>query len=209
VLLWKENMEQECIYYLIISPTIIGVVLTWIAHLVLLNYTKLWIVFIGMATFGIGIGFCYLAILRNTWKYFPDKKGFLSGFLLTWYGLSALIFTSIADYVINKDKIDHNSDGFYPEEVAQNLYYFIRFECIIFGVAGVFGILLTFPYKESIEVESKDNLNQFFANYQTTDVSESDNFERIKQGAFSKQNTLILIMLFSTQCIFISIIYNY
>ena len=36
----------------------------------------------GFVLYGLGIGMGYYPILKTTWKYFPEKKGFLTGLIL-------------------------------------------------------------------------------------------------------------------------------
>ena len=54
----------------------------------------------GFVFYGLGIGMGYYPILKTTWKYFPEKKGFLTGLILCVFGLCPFVFTSIADAVI-------------------------------------------------------------------------------------------------------------
>ena len=37
----------------------------------------------------------YYPILKTTWKYYPEKKGFLTGTILCVFGLCPMVFTSI------------------------------------------------------------------------------------------------------------------
>lgn len=53
----------------------------------------------GFTGFGVGIG--YNVILAGVNSWFPDKDGFVSGVLLTGFGLGSLILGNIADLMMN------------------------------------------------------------------------------------------------------------
>lgn len=99
-----------------------------------------------MGIFGLATGFVYLAILRNVWNYFPANKGIAGGMVLSAYGLSSVIFTSIADALINPNGVVADKEGIFPKTVAENIKIFIYVELIIFSIGGVLGVCLTFPY---------------------------------------------------------------
>ncbi|WP_139903511.1 L-lactate MFS transporter [Clostridium thermarum] len=49
---------------------------------------------------GIGIGISYVCPLSTCIKWFPDKKGFITGIIVGAFGLGSLIFKSVAQYFI-------------------------------------------------------------------------------------------------------------
>ncbi|MBM4761852.1 OFA family MFS transporter [Bacillus sp. B15-48] len=50
---------------------------------------------------GIGIGMTYVCPLSACVKWFPDKRGFISGMAVAGFGLGGLIYKPIIDYLIN------------------------------------------------------------------------------------------------------------
>lgn len=115
----------------------------------------------------------YYPILKTTWKYFPEKKGFLTGLILCVFGLCPFIFTSVADAVINPDGLPTNEDGiFVEEEIAIRMKNFSLIMSITMGVCGVLSQILMFPMDN---VVSTDN-NQVVVekeNYNPNDVKQS------------------------------------
>jgi len=74
---------------------------------------------------GIGQGLIYMPIYENCFKYFPTKKGFVSGIINSGFGFGAFIFSQIAQFVVNPDnisseKLDGSKDKVFPEKVYEN-----------------------------------------------------------------------------------------
>ena len=53
---------------------------------------------------GAADGIAYLSILSNCIKWFPEKKGLISGISVGAYGTGSLIFKYINGYMINSDR---------------------------------------------------------------------------------------------------------
>ena len=114
----------------------------------------------GFMLYGLGIGMGYYPILKTTWKYFPEKKGFLTGFILSVFGLCPMAFTSIADAVINPEGKPMVNDIF-PEEVAKNMKTFALIMAISMGVCGILSQVLMFPLDDIITTDkSYDETNK-------------------------------------------------
>lgn len=123
---------------------------------------------IGFVVYGLGIGMGYYPILKTTWKYFPEKKGFLTGLILCVFGLCPFVFTSIADAVINPDGEQTNEDGIFTQpEIAKRMKDFSLIMTITMGVCGVLSQFLMFPLdniistdNNQIAVDKEDNYHQ-------------------------------------------------
>jgi OFA family oxalate/formate antiporter-like MFS transporter len=50
---------------------------------------------------GIGIGFCYVSPIAALVKWFPDKRGFITGLGVAGYGAGALVFAKVVTYFID------------------------------------------------------------------------------------------------------------
>ena len=99
----------------------------------------------------------YYPILKTTWKYFPNKKGFLTGFILCVFGLCPMVFTSIADAVINP-KGESMEDNYYPDDVAKKMKDFALIMAITMGVCGILSQILMFPLDNVInEIQVNEN----------------------------------------------------
>jgi hypothetical protein len=118
----------------------------------------------GFVLYGLGIGMGYYPILKTTWKYFPEKKGFLTGLILCVFGLCPFVFTSIADAVINPKGAKANKDGIFEQkEVAIKMKDFSLIMTITMAVCGILSQLTMFPLdnivstdNNQIVVESED-----------------------------------------------------
>ena len=122
----------------------------------------------GFVIYGLGIGMGYYPILKTTWKYFPEKKGFLTGLILCVFGLCPFVFTSIADAVINPDGEPTNKNGiFEQEDIAIRMKDFSLIMTITMGICGILSQFLMFPLdtiistdNNQIAVDKEDNYTQ-------------------------------------------------
>ena len=85
--------------------TIICTILLIGSQLIFYFFIDFYLIIISYVLFGIAGSFTYLQVVRNCWKYFRGKEGIISGLILSSFGLSTFIFTSIGAYIINKDGI--------------------------------------------------------------------------------------------------------
>ena len=109
----------------------------------------------GFVLYGLGIGMGYYPILKTTWKYFPEKKGFLTGLILCVFGLCPFVFTSIADAVINPNGEPANEDGiFVQEEIAIKMKTFSLIMFITMGACGLLSQLLMFPLDNIVSTDN-------------------------------------------------------
>ena len=131
----------------------------------------------------------YYPILKTTWKYFPNNKGFLTGFILCVFGLCPMVFTSIADAVINPDGEPMKGE-YYPDEIANKMKDFSLIMAITMGFCGILSQVLMFPM-DNVEGESTENennnLNQ--QEYVSNDIYEKKkNYEMDNNNKISEEN---------------------
>ena len=50
---------------------------------------------------GLGFGLLYMTALKNSWQYFPSKKGLISGLILSCYTVGAILWTIITKSIAN------------------------------------------------------------------------------------------------------------
>lgn len=151
----------------IIGPrftTILGLILTAIHYIILYFTTNYWIGLLAMGIFGCGIGLGYFPLITCSWKYFPEKKGTLSGFILCCFGMGSFIWTFIADFLINPDGDEVQNEGdfkdyYSPESKACT--YITKFWLLMFFISIGFAVivgLLSFDYYEYEQNEEISSL---------------------------------------------------
>lgn len=131
----------------------------------------------GFVLYGLGIGMGYYPILKTTWKYFPEKKGFLTGLILSVFGLCPFIFTSIADAVMNPDGVNTKEGGIFGPDIAIKMKDFSLIMVITMAVCGVFSQFLMFPLdnvvstdNNQVVVEADDNSKDVKTSYVSNEI---------------------------------------
>ena len=108
----------------------------------------------GFVLYGLGIGLGYYPILKTTWKYFPEKKGFLTGLILSVFGLCPFIFTSIADAVMNPDGVNTKEGGIFGPDIAIKMKDFSLIMVITMAVCGILSQFLMFPLDNVVSTDN-------------------------------------------------------
>ena len=125
----------------------IGMMLLVISQMIVYNYTTNYnFLVLAYILFGICNSLTYLPNLKNCWKYFPKKKGLVTGLVLSSFGLSAFIFTAIGDYIINPTSKTKNSNNIYSIEIANKYPTFIKFYLYSICIFGTLATILVFTY---------------------------------------------------------------
>ena len=168
--------------------TIIASLCLLTSQLIIYFFTKYYLMIIAYIFFGFAGSITYLPTLRNCWKYFPKKKGIISGILLSSCGLSVFLFTSIGDFIINPNAEGKIDSQFYSKEVAMRYTKYLKFyiSCVI--ILGTLSSILSFPYKEEKIIEDKIekiNINENKENLVNENVDiidEKDNRYSVKSN---------------------------
>ena len=131
----------------------------------------------GFVLYGLGIGLGYYPILKTTWKYFPEKKGFLTGLILSVFGLCPFIFTSIADAVMNPDGVNTKEGGIFGPDIAIKMKDFSLIMVITMAVCGILSQFLMFPLdnvvstdNNQVVVEADDNSKDVKKSYVSNEI---------------------------------------
>ena len=190
---------------------------------IILTFTySYYMVLFAMGLFGLGHALGYLTNMKNIWKYYPNNNGLVFGIVASGSGLSASIFTPIADFlIINPDKIKTNAKGIYPKEVADRLKYFLYLATSLFILFGTIGTIGTFKYEEeeSVEnvskIEADENEDKKIVNSEDKENKENKENEKnenenkkkddigrfpLKEALLSRQNYQILVFCFCGFC---------
>ena len=121
-----------------------------------------------------------------------------------------MIFTSIADFVINPIKDKPNNEGIYKESIAIRMKNYALIKVIVFTICGLISQLLMFPL-DNIESTDKEDLkdkvikneesNQYeqltLPNSENKEITENENIQinqPFKQAALSIRFHLFNIM---------------
>lgn len=177
--------------------TVIGVILMIGSYGILIFFKNYFLVLVGMGVFGMGDGLANLSVIKNAWKYYPNRHGLVNGIIIGGLGISSSILNPIADFVINPKQIKADpKTGLYSKDVANRLPYFLYIMVGIFTVLGLTAIILTFPYKE------KDPEEEVITE---TIQEESDKTMSTKNALLSFKNLQLGATCFCGPCIYIYI----
>jgi len=128
----------------------------YLSCFLLIIYPNYFLVLFAMGIFGVGSGFGYFPPIENCWKYYPTSNALIFGICVAGLGLSSSILTPLADFfIVNKNKEKTDGDGYYPEEVANNLKTYLYILTGIYVFLGVSAFLLAFEFKEEKEEDVK------------------------------------------------------
>ena len=103
---------------------------------------------------GIGTGITYMIPLVCAYKYFPNKKGLMTGIIVGSYGLGSSIFNIIATLIVNPHNMSStipapNGDKnlkFFPIEVASRVPMMSHTLCAVrFGLIFASASLTSLP----------------------------------------------------------------
>ena len=128
--------------------TIIGVISLLSSQIIMYYFIDYYLLILSYILFGFCGSLTYFQTLKNCWKYFPNKKGLISGIIFSSFGLSSFSFTTIGDFIINPKSKEKESDGYYSEEISNKFLDYLKFyiSCII--IMGTLSSILSFPYQE-------------------------------------------------------------
>ena len=161
----------------------------YLSCFLLIIYPNYFLVLFAMGIFGVGSGFGYFPPIENCWKYYPKSNALIFGICVAGLGLSSSILTPLADFfIVNKDKKSTDKDGYYPEDVANNLKTYLYILTGIYVFLGVAAFLLGIEFKE--EEEKTDEK-----------LIEEKKDEKIKSSNEEKKNITFkeLLFLFKTK----------
>ncbi|CAN0178597.1 unnamed protein product, partial [Scytosiphon promiscuus] len=99
--------------------------------------------------FGSGIGIAYTAPMVNGWRWFPDRKGMVSGAIVAGFGAGGFVFNQVGTSIINPKGLDAIS-GIYPDEVYANFPAMLRKLALIYVLVAGVGALFIKPLPPTI-----------------------------------------------------------
>ena len=189
--------------------TIIGSVCI-LAYQLLMYFVKVFaVLIISYILLGLGGALTYVQTLINCWKYFPERRGLISGFLFSSSGLGAFIFTSIADGVVKSDEKDEKKKN---EQIVKGFKLYLLISLFFIIVFGISASILCFPYVKMDEYiaglslipdeDSEESEDQIPKDENSDESKEKDKNKEKKEGKTLKELILTIDFL---MCLIISI----
>ena len=128
--------------------TIISTICLLISQYIIYYYTKYYLMIISYVFYGFAGSITYLPTLKNCWKYYPNKKGLISGILFSSCGLSTFLFTTIGDWLINPNAEPEIGKQLYSKEIAMRYLNYLQYYITCIIILGTISSILSFPYEE-------------------------------------------------------------
>ena len=169
------------------------------SHFGLLFTTRLIFVFSLMIIFGIAIGFSEFAVMKNAWYFYPHKKGFISGIISFGYGVSSMIFSGIADNIINPKNEATETNGFFNKTISDNTFSYLKQLNIILYVMSLIGFLLISDYNK---INNQNKISQ------EKIIKDTKNSSLIIKQVFKRRQIWLIIFSNFSALYFLYIIAN-
>ena len=137
---------------------------------------------------GIGVGMCYLIPLICGWEYFPDKKGTVSGIILSGYGFSSFIFAHVSTALVNPDHLNptiadpETGVTYFDAEVASRVPFMTKTLVAIWALITVFSITLISKPDKIPEEEVSDATTVGSDDEDILTTSEGDEYRQAPQS---------------------------
>lgn len=97
--------------------------------------------------FGLGLGVCYIGPLACAVRWLPKWKGFASGFVVSGFGLGAVLFTYMQTLYINPHNQPLSDSGYFehPDVLSKVPSSFLLFGGVYMAMQVLGSLLLTNP----------------------------------------------------------------
>ena len=69
--------------------------------------------------FGLVAGVAYMIPIKLSYKYYPHKKGLISGIISAGYGLGSFTFSWLVFFIVNPQNKSVENNGFMPNDVSE------------------------------------------------------------------------------------------
>lgn len=110
--------------------------------------------------FGVSAGLIYMMPLECALKYFPNKKGKVSGIIIAGFGMGSFIFNFVTLAIVNPDDLHPDEHTkLFGEEVYNNVPSMFRVLAICYAALGALGIfLIKYPRELHLELYDEHNV---------------------------------------------------
>lgn len=65
--------------------------------------------------FGFFVGVAYMSPFKNTYSYFPYRKGMCAGVCMMGYGIGSFVYNQIFLHLVNPNNLPSNDNHIFPE----------------------------------------------------------------------------------------------
>ncbi|CAM9822255.1 unnamed protein product, partial [Phaeothamnion confervicola] len=96
------------------------------------------------ALFGAGVGIAYTAPMVNGWRWFPKRRGLVSGAVVAGFGAGGFIFNQVGSKLANPTSINSVA-GSYPPAIYAAFPVMLRKLALFYAVLTGFGAFLVRP----------------------------------------------------------------
>ena len=111
-------------------------------------------------TYGGFFGLVYFICFRNTFSYFPHRKGMCAGICCFGFGLGSFIFNELFLKFVNPDNVQADSNHFFPKDVADRMPTALMIMSAIYFGLGCLTNALLFPLKSKSSVELESQISE-------------------------------------------------
>ena len=165
--------------YNTIAITGFGLLLKLYANIIIIYFPNIIIVTFCIFICSAACGICYMPIILEIWKYFPNNKGLTTSLALSGYAFTQLLFEDISINIINyeKYKIDY-IEGIYSSYINESFRQYFKMNIIFFAIMSLLSIFLLYPhdtYKKYFRRTVPKYNFQFKNLIDNTNVKESEN----------------------------------
>ena len=164
-------------YYSSITITGFGLLLKLIANAFFIFTPNIKIVTLCILICCSGCGICYMPVISEIWKYYPNNKGFATSFALSGFGLTQLLFEDVSIQIIDskRNNIDFINE-IYSSYINDGFKIYLKKSEIFFSILSIICIILIFPY---------DKYNDYCQNQ-----GYINNYKSFKENIYIKNNLL-------------------
>ena len=107
--------------------------------------------------FGIGKGFLYPAPLEAGWSHLEDKKGLVSGIIVSGLGIGSFIFGMLVSWLVNPSNLTPTMvevvpgvhEAFFTSEVNKLVPQMLQMLCIAYSALICIGLLMISKFEPS------------------------------------------------------------
>jgi len=159
------------------------------------NYILFIIIYTVMV--GLSSGLVYMVPVVCGWKYFPKRKGLVSGTIIAGYGFGSFTFNLIALQLVNpENKEIPPGQKYFEEDVYSRVPFMFRILSLMYLVIGIFGCLLV-KMPKSVPIEHHDEHDILVKEGQkkTPKPHEHHDCQTIREGVLSRHFWILFIMV--------------
>ena len=125
----------------------ISLVLIIISNYLLINSYTNQILILFLIIKSSGSGLCFLPILLEIWKYYPNMKGLITGIFFIGKGITESFYEYISIKLINPKEKNINPDGkIYTPDINYQFFNFLKNEFFFVCIISIICQFLIYPY---------------------------------------------------------------